>query len=66
MTYYRIYPEADNRKRCDGSIFVRNELYTKKELERFKVPSSYYRPVEVSKKSTYWFFGARFCKEQGY
>lgn len=32
MKYYRIKPENDNLRRSDGSILVRNELYTEKEM----------------------------------
>lgn len=62
MKYYKVKPEADNRRRSDGSIYVANELYTEKEAEKFKLNKAFLDVVEVSKRSVYWFFGARFSK----
>ena len=62
MKYYKVKPEADNKRRSDGSIYVANELYTEKEAEKFKLNKAFLDVVEVSKKSVYWFFGARFSK----
>lgn len=61
MKYYRIKEEHDNKKRIDGSILVGNELYTEKEVEKYHIPISYCDIIEVSRKKTYFFFGARFC-----
>ena len=60
MLYYRVKPEYDNKRRCDGSIMVSNELYTRKELERFSIPAVAVEPIEISKRTIYFFFGARF------
>lgn len=70
MKYYRVKPEADNRKRytldkngrrvTDFSIWVANELYTDKEISRFTGWESMVEAVEVSKRNIYFFFGARF------
>ena len=62
MQYYKVKPEADNKRRSDGSIYVANELYTEKEAEKFKLNKAFLDVVEVSKRSVYWFFGARFSK----
>lgn len=50
MTYYKVKPEFDQKKRRDGSILIANELYTPREKERFN----------ISDKAVYFFFGARF------
>lgn len=61
MTYYRIKKEHDNRRRSDGNIFVGNELYTPREKEKYSIPDAFCDVIEVSRKKTYFFFGARFC-----
>lgn len=35
MLYYRVKPEADQKRRNDGSIYIANELYTPTEAEIF-------------------------------
>lgn len=64
MKYYRVKPEYDNKRRCDGSILVANELYTSKEIQRFNIPAVAVEAVEVSKRAIYFFFGARFGGEK--
>ena len=66
MLYLRIKPKFDNCRRSDGSILIRNELYTEKEAERFTIPKDKCVVVNVSKKQVYWFFGARFSNDCGY
>ena len=61
MLYYRIKPEYDQKKRCDGSILIANELYTQREKERFAISDEAVDAVQVSKRSVYFFFGARFA-----
>ena len=63
MKYYKVKPEADQKKRNDGSIYVGNELLTDAEMKRYNVPEQYVCPVEIKKTQTYWFFGARFAFE---
>ena len=63
MTYYKVKPQFDNYRRHDGSIWVANELYTATELARFKASPHMFDRVEVSKRKTYWFFGARFASQ---
>lgn len=60
MKYYKVKQEADNKRRSDGNIYVANELYTEREKEKLNLNEAFLEVVEVSKKSIYWFFGARF------
>lgn len=60
MTYYKVKPEFDQKKRRDGSILIANELYTPREKERFNISDKAVDPVQVSRKAVYFFFGARF------
>ena len=66
MTYYRVREQYDNfpkdPKVRDGNILVGGELYTEKEFN--KLPYVYagaFEKVEIPKKATYFFFGARFA-----
>ena len=61
MLYYRIKPEYDQKKRRDGSILIANELYTQREKERFAISDEAVDAAQVSKRSVYFFFGARFA-----
>lgn len=67
MLYYKVKPQYDNccknPKIHDGNIYVANELYTEKEVQKQNLNRSFLKPVEVSKKKVYWFFGARFAAE---
>lgn len=60
MKYYKVKPEADNKKRPDGNIYVADELYTPAEAKRYKLNMDYMDAVNVSKRCIYWCFGARF------
>lgn len=60
MRYCKIKPEADQKCRKDGSIYIADELYTIKEAEKYSINPAYYDIVEISQRKTYWFFGARF------
>lgn len=64
MTYYKVKPEFDQKKRRDGSILIANELYTPREKERFNILDKAVDPVQVSRKAVYFFFGARFGGEK--
>lgn len=66
MKYFRVKKEYDNYGRSDGSILVGNELYTEKEMQKFKIRADRVIPVEVKKNTTYFSFGARFCTDCGY
>ena len=66
MIYYRVREQYDNfpknPKVRDGNILIGGELYTENEFE--KLPFVYagaFERVEIPKKDTYFFFGARFA-----
>ena len=50
MKYYKVKPEADNKKRPDGNIYVADELYTPAEAKRYNLNMDYVDAVEVSKR----------------
>lgn len=69
MEYYKTKPEYDNKTRykwnnhrqcVPDSILVANELYTPKEFEKLAMSPAWFDKVNISKKRTYFFFGARF------
>lgn len=60
MKFYKVKPEADNKRRKDGGIHIANELYTEREMEKYGVNKFFTDIVEISMRRTYWFFGARF------
>ncbi len=73
MQYFKVNTNADNtRKNVNKTdILVKNELYTAKELSKFAPLESlyvqkYFTAIQVSKNDTYYFFGARFCKQHPY
>jgi hypothetical protein len=71
MTYYRVKPEHDNKTRfkfhkgggleIDG-IYIKNELYTAKELSKYLGAAAYCEQLEIPKSKVYFFFGARFAE----
>lgn len=76
MKYYRVRPEFDNFACGRGYYFVGNELLTPAELRKWEARyKAYYRnpmnfsrifeEVEVSKRTVYFFFGARFSPTTG-
>lgn len=76
MKYYRVRPEFDNKAVGRNYYLVGNELLTEAELRRLRtrynryylVPLNFERifeEVEVSKRSVYFFFGARFSPATG-
>lgn len=77
MKYYKVRPEFDNKQVArNGHYLVGNELYTPAELRKLEARyNAYYRTplnfmrmfeeVEVSKRSVYFFFGARFSPTTG-
>lgn len=66
MEYYRVKQEYDNFSRADGSILVKNELYTRREVERYKIPAKRIERVNVKRCDVYWMFGARFSVNHPY
>ena len=77
MKYYKVRPEFDNKQVArNGYYLVGNELYTPAELRKLEnqyvqyslTPPNFSRmfeEVEVSKRSVYFFFGARFSPTTG-
>ena len=70
MTYYKVKPQYDNKTRytwnnhkqgVPNGILIANELYTPKEFEKLANCPEWFDIVEISKRSVYWFFGARFA-----
>jgi hypothetical protein len=71
MVYFRVKPKFDNTPRMvwkrhkrawfqDG-CFVKNELYTQRELKPYTVIlEDVFEVVRIPKNRVYWFFGARF------
>ena len=75
MLYYRVKSDMDNRHRYtyigktnkikrDG-ILIANELYTPCERAKIANADKFFDTVEISKKRTYFFFGARFSNDTG-
>lgn len=65
MTYYQVKKEADQRRKTGTKydIYISNELYTPAEVKKQNLNADFLKTVEISKKKTYFFFGARFAKE---
>lgn len=76
MIYYRVKADCDNRARYkyvghstkikEDSFLVGHELYTPAERKKIANSDRYFEQVEVSKRKTYRFFGARFEDKGGY
>ena len=69
MVYYRVRKEFDNFPQNprihDGNILIGEELFTEKEFNRLPyVYAGAFEKVDIPKNKTYWFFGARFEKEE--
>lgn len=69
MLYYKVKPKYDNKTRytwnnhrqgIPNGILIGNELYTPGEFKKIANCPEWFETVEISKKSVYWFFGARF------
>ena len=58
MLYYRAIEYCGNFPKIHA--IVKDELFTKKETEKYKIPTKILVPVEISKKRVHFFFGARF------
>ena len=61
MKYYKVKPEADNKRQKNGDIYIANELYTVKEVEKLSLNKSFLQLVEIPKSKIYFCFGARFA-----
>lgn len=72
MQYYKVKAEHDNERRykfhkgggleIDG-IYIKNELYTAKELNRYLGGFKVCEAVELPKSGIYFAFGVRFARE---
>lgn len=62
MKYYRVKEEADQIRHKKIRLYVKGELFTENEVSKYNLNKQYLEAVEVSKKDTYWLFGARFSK----
>lgn len=79
MRYYKVKASKDQKPIYSKQgkykgFLIGNELYTGNELMKLvkdtgidfnKFIADCFYPVEISKKSVYWFFGARFEKREG-
>lgn len=72
MTYYRIKPQYDNKRRytwnnhgqgVENGILIGNELYTPREFGKLSICPEWVERVEIPKSKIYFFFGARFEME---
>ena len=61
MKYYKVKPQYDGKsKRSRGDVYIANELYTAREVQKQNLNLTYMEEKEISSKKIYWFFGARF------
>lgn len=71
MLYYKVKTKYNNYQiyktdigyATSGRCLVANELYTKKELLRYRIPLKCVDEIETSTRNTHFFFGARFINE---
>ena len=69
MIYYRVRKEFDNFPQNprihDGNILIGGELFTEKEFNKLSyVYAGAFERIDIPRNQTYWFFGARFQKEE--
>lgn len=68
MKYYRVLQRYDQRPKNpqvrDGNIYIGGELYTPREVEKQGLNMKYLELIEISKKSVYFFFGARYSSNE--
>ena len=67
MVYYQVPKVLDgkcicvvHKKRLYRHYLVAYELYTEKECKKLHIPLEKLCKINISRKSIYWFFGARF------
>lgn len=60
MRYYRVHKDGQMYSNGKYHTLVKDELYTENEVNKYGLNIHRLQPIEVSKKKTYWFFGARF------
>ena len=61
MTYYKVKEKADQFPRLDGSVLIKDELYTEKEMKKYSIPKGATDIINLPSRNTRWFFGARFA-----
>ena len=59
MKYLRVTKNIFNVPSPILSL-VKDELFTEKEVQKYKLPREHLKPATVSKKNVHFFFGARF------
>ena len=61
MKYYKVKPQYDGKyKRSRGDVYIANELYTEREVQRQNLNRAFLEEKEIYPKNVYWFFGARY------
>ena len=64
MKYYKVKPQYDGRNKNprvgDGNIYIANELYTAREVQKQNLNRTFLEEKEIYPKNVYWFFGARY------
>lgn len=61
MKYFKVKQESDQVRVNPVHFLIADELYTEREKEKLKIPEHHLDCVEVSRKQTFWFFGARYA-----
>ena len=60
MTFFQTTEYRGNFPKIHA--IVKGELFTGKEVEKYNIPARILQSVEVSKKGTYYIFGARMAR----
>lgn len=66
MQYFKVKEEYDQYSKTKLPILVKNELLTKKEMEKYNVPEKAVEPIIVSQKRIFWIYGVRFAIDNTY
>ena len=65
MKLYKVKPQYDgkykNPRVHDDNIYIADELYTFKEIQKQNLNMEYMEEIELPYRNTYWCFGARFA-----
>ena len=57
MLYYKAVKNVNSFPKIH--TIVKNELFTKNEVEKYRIPKNILSSINVSKKKTMYFFGTR-------
>lgn len=64
MKYYKVKPQYDGKAKgsrgYENGVYIANELYTEREVQRQNLNRTFLEEKEISSKNVYWFFGARY------